>query len=497
MADKTYQELLAENDVLRMSLEEAEETLRAIGSGEVDAFVLSGPDGDKVFTLKDADQSYRHLVEAMNEGAATLIADGTIYYCNQRLADILQIPLEKLIGTTLGSYMTSEDQTIFADMLVRCIDKAAKKEFTLLKRDGGAATVTLSCGKLALYDYNGISVVISDITEQKHTEDELAKSEMIFNQFMNNSPSLIYIKDEKLRLLKISKNMEALLGKQSSELIGKDSYEHVPPEFAKSAIADDMKVLKDNKPVEREEIIKGRVYSTLKFPIHRGEGQPAYLAGFSIDITERKLAEDVIKSLLAEKDLILKEVHHRIKNNMSIIKSLLMLQAKDSKEPAAINTLNDAGNRIQSMMVLYDKLYQSPNFNEMSIKNYLPTLVDLIISNFPNSKAVRIDKNIDDFILDSMRLSTLGIIINELLTNIMKYAFADRADGLITVSALLKDNQVSIIIQDNGVGVPESVNVEKSTGFGLQLVMMLTKQLRGSIQIENVNGVKVTLKFEK
>src|SRR5512141_3321081 len=97
-ANRPREEILAENEELRLRLEEAEETLRAIGSGEVDAFVVSGPDGEQVFTLKGAEQPYRVLVETMNEGAANLAADGTILYCNNRLAAMLQTPLEKLLG---------------------------------------------------------------------------------------------------------------------------------------------------------------------------------------------------------------------------------------------------------------------------------------------------------------------------------------------------------------------------------------------------------------
>jgi len=109
---------------------------------------------------------------------------------------------------------------------------------------------------------------------------------------------------------------------------------------------------------------------------------------------------------------------------------------------------------------------------------------------------VRIEKKIDDFVLDVKRIQLLGIIINELLTNIMKYAVKGRSDALITLTAGIIDNHVSITIQDNGGGMPESVSFENSTGFGLQLVDMMTKQLGGVIKIERENGTKIVLGFD-
>jgi len=215
-----------------------------------------------------------------------------------------------------------------------------------------------------------------------------------------------------------------------------------------------------------------------------------------LDITERKLSEEKIKSLLAEKELILKEVHHRIKNNMNTIKSLLFLQADTLTDPSAVSALHDAENRVESMMVLYDKLYRSIDYHEISIKEYLPVLIDEIIDNFPNKGIVTIEKKIDDFTLDADTLFHLGIIVNELLTNMMKYAFAGMECGLITVSAGVKDNRAVFIIQDNGVGIPESVSFEKTTGFGLDLVKMLTDQIGGSIIIERGSGTRFVLEFD-
>jgi two-component sensor histidine kinase len=214
------------------------------------------------------------------------------------------------------------------------------------------------------------------------------------------------------------------------------------------------------------------------------------------NISDRKIAEELITTLLAEKELILKEVHHRIKNNMSAIASLLSLQAETLEIPEAKAALKDAESRVQSMMVLYSKLYQSVGFKSISVLDYLPPLIGDILENFPNGTSIRVDRRIEDFSLDSKVLQPLGIIINELLTNIMKYAFTGMALGVLTVSAALRGKTVHLSIEDNGHGMPESVDFENSPGFGLMLVGMLTKQLRGRIRIERGQGTRIVLEFE-
>jgi two-component sensor histidine kinase len=129
-----------------------------------------------------------------------------------------------------------------------------------------------------------------------------------------------------------------------------------------------------------------------------------------------KEAEGEIRLLLAEKELILKEVHHRIKNNMSTVASLLSLQATLSLERATVDALEEAVNRLRSMTTLYDVLYKAPRYTEILAKDYLPPLIDDIISNFPHSGSVKVVKRVDDFILGAKKLQPLGIIVNELLT---------------------------------------------------------------------------------
>jgi len=176
--------------------------------------------------------------------------------------------------------------------------------------------------------------------------------------------------------------------------------------------------------------------------------------------------------------------------------SLLSLQAESLEDPASVAALEVVKNRIQSMMMLYETLYKSANFTDISVKDYLPPLIDEILSNFPNAESVHIEKDMDDFVLGVKKLQPLGMILNELLTNIMKYAFGGGENGTITVTAKLLGQRVNIVVQDNGKGMPESVNFEKSTGFGMMLVGALTEQLGGTIKIERGNGTRIVLDFE-
>lgn len=209
----------------------------------------------------------------------------------------------------------------------------------------------------------------------------------------------------------------------------------------------------------------------------------------------RNQSEEKIQSLLEEKELILKEVHHRIKNNMNVVMALLMMQANSQDNEKAKNVLEDAGNRVRSMAILYDKLYQSDSKNEISLKLYIPSLLSEIASMFLIQAKVEIVTDIEDIILPPKLISPLGIILNELFTNAMKYAFLDRDNGVISVTASKKARRIFLLFQDNGNGFSNE-NTVNSTGFGMQLINILVKQLQGSFTLESNQGAKFTFEFD-
>ena len=328
------------------------------------------------------------------------------------------------------------------------------------------------------------------------TMETLRESEEKWRSLTEYSPDHMALLDRDATILFINHTVPGLT---KAQVIGSTFHDFTPKEYEQPTRECFGRVLQTGQPEELESTHRyadGTFQSFESYvgPVRRN-GEIVGLTVSSRDITERKRAEEKINALLEEKELLLREVHHRIKNNMNTLVSLLSLQSETMEDWKAVAALEDAKNRLQIMSVLYDKLYRTENLREMSIKHYLPALVDEIIDVFPNKASVQIETRIDDFVLGVKLLSPLGIIVNELLTNAMKYAFIGRDDGMITVSAAIKDQCATLVIEDNGNGIPETIDIENSSGFGLQLVGRLTKQIGGTIKIERENGTRFVLEF--
>jgi two-component sensor histidine kinase len=227
-----------------------------------------------------------------------------------------------------------------------------------------------------------------------------------------------------------------------------------------------------------------------------GDGAVIQVVCTFIDITERVLAEERVGRLLKEKELILKEAHHRIKNNMNALGSLLSLQSEAQSEPAVSAALGDAINRISSMMVLYDKLYRSGASGYLAIKDYLPDLIERIVGNFPKKIPIQIVTDIADVVIAANRLSAIGIIVNELITNSMKYAFAGRTEGTIRVRVEKAGQRVRLLFEDDGVGLPGAGAADTPKGFGMQLIAMLVEQIGGTLAFEGGSGAAFGIEFD-
>jgi len=216
-----------------------------------------------------------------------------------------------------------------------------------------------------------------------------------------------------------------------------------------------------------------------------------------IDISEQAKAESKINALLEEKQLLLREVHHRIKNNMNVAMSLLSIQSDNMEDPAAGAAIDDARGRMMSMLRIYEKLYRSDNFMQVSTREYLSDLLDMIRQQFVSSH-VTVDRDLDDFQMDSSVLFPLGIILNELITNAFKHAFPLGKEGRISVKLRLEgDNTAILSVSDDGVGLPADAPFGDSNGFGSLLVRSLVDQIHGSMDVESAagSGTRFSIRF--
>lgn len=166
------------------------------------------------------------------------------------------------------------------------------------------------------------------------------------------------------------------------------------------------------------------------------------------------------------------------------------------KNPEAASALQDAIALVQSLRVLYQKLLTSDEYEESSVRDYIESLVNSVVDVFPSKQKIRVEKRIADFRLDSKSLFALGIIINELLSNTLKYAFNDRDSGLITIVLDKDGNHVTLTVQDNGKGLPDGFDVNESQGFGLMMVTMLAQQFGGRFTMESRDGTRSVLEFD-
>ncbi len=215
-----------------------------------------------------------------------------------------------------------------------------------------------------------------------------------------------------------------------------------------------------------------------------------------VDITEAFHLKRELQTQLSEKVALLKEVHHRVKNNIANIESLLSLQAYSSTNEEVITALQDSIARVKSMRTLYDRLLVSEDYREISIKDYAESLIESLGDVFFREKNITIEKQISDFTIASTKAIHVGMIINEFMTNVFKYAFKDADSGTVRVSIEKSENLVTLTVHDNGVGFDENKDLAKSPGFGLTIVNMLVDQLKGTYSIVNDNGMKSVVQFK-
>ena len=337
----------------------------------------------------------------------------------------------------------------------------------------------------------GILVTTHPIQERKKMENALSESEEKYRTLFKETPDYTILLGIDGIILDVNKATINLAGLSKEELIGINFSELkiIPHEDMVLHLDKISALLKGEniKPFDSRFIDKnGNIRHVL---VHLKEvkknGNISYILGIASDITDQKIAANEIESSLKEKNLLLQEIHHRVKNNMQIISSLLNLQTQYVDEKEAINVLMESQNRVKSMAMIHEKLYLSNDLTNVNFVDYIQSLVlNLFYSYNTEDTWIKPILEIENVCLNMETAVPCGLIISELVSNSLKYAFPNERKGEILVSLKSVDDKYELIIRDNGVGLPEEIDFNNLETLGLLLVNNLTEQIDGELTIK-------------
>jgi PAS domain S-box-containing protein len=320
---------------------------------------------------------------------------------------------------------------------------------------------------------------------------------------LDNSSTVVFLKDMEGRYIMVNRRYEELFHVTRQTVVGKSDYNIFPREHADRFRQHDLLALEKGGPFEIEEFVPHddglHVYISVKFPLFTTEGKPYAVCGIATDITERKRAEEKIEASLKEKEILLREIHHRVKNNMQIISSLLELTSETTKDKKYMDMFRESQNRIDSMSLIHEKLYRSRDLAKIELNEYIRDLANALFqSRGVKTGTIVLNLNIENVQLGINHAIPFGLIINELITNSLKYAFPGDRKGEIKVSLhLMDENTIELIVSDNGVGIPYDVDFRKTGSLGLRLVTILVEnQLKGNIDMDRSKGTEFNIKFQ-
>jgi PAS domain S-box-containing protein len=339
--------------------------------------------------------------------------------------------------------------------------------------------------------------VSENIIELKKINDTLKVSEERYRSLVENSPIIIMTTDinEKIQFINFS-----LGGRSIEELIGESIYNFIAVDYHAMIREAHKKVFTTKKIVTYETEALDKDGSKIWFQTYVGPmligNEVVGLTVFTRDISERIESEEKIKKSLKEKEILLQEVHHRVKNNLQIISSILNLQTRSIKNPKFLDLIQETRYRIMSMSFIHDLLYQTTDFTNIDFSKYLQSITSNIMNTYTLNKNIDLKLDVESIFLNLDNAIPCGLIVNELITNVFKYAFPDDRKGEINIALKQINNKVVLSVADNGVGIKKQVDYKTTESLGFQLINSLVNQIDGDLAYENNNGTKFTVSFD-
>ena len=478
-----------------------------VGSMGVSRDITAAKRAEKELKLNE--EKYRAIYNQAYIGIALVDTDNDTYIdVNQRLCDMLGFSADELRKKTVHELRLPGDLSRLPagkEFIERGFERIID-EHRYGHKNGSVVIVNVTISlvrndeKKPLY----FVYVYEDLTPKRRAEEQIRLQAAKLNAVFESSSHMIWTIDRNLKLTSFNHNqaewikhyfgVQAYIGLSmgSGKMVSSEEQnifwnQKLAQTFEGSSQSFETSMEKDGEVMWREIFLN---------PIFDEHDRVVEVSCIANDITDKKRVDEQIRLSLKEKEVLLKEVHHRVKNNLQVISSILNLQSSYVKDRRVLEILLESQNRIKSMAFVHESLYQTKDFSNISFREY----VENISRNLVHSYAATDSPPVLNLDLDNIQLNLdtaipCGLIINELLTNSLKYAFTEGKKGKIDISIREKSGHITINIADNGKGLPREIDFRNTESLGLQLVVSLVEQINGKIRLDTKKGTKFTIEF--
>lgn len=334
----------------------------------------------------------------------------------------------------------------------------------------------------------------------KNSKELVEESEAQLRFISSNMIDLVTESNEAFEYKFVSNSSQPFLGYTSNDLIGNVFFNYIHHDDVEK-VKESVEKSIENRSSTRVECRYKKADGThiwvesIRKPIFNQNEFKGFICS-SRDMTQKKENERIIEDSLKEKEILLREIHHRVKNNLQIISSLLNLQSHYTKDEETLDVLMESKNRIRTMAIVHEELYRSPNLTNINFKEYLERLLsNLLYSYGVNGESIETRFDLEECDISIDTAIPCGLIINELITNSLKYAFPHGEGGKIEVSLKSHDGTYILKISDNGVGLDSNIEPENAETLGLQLVNSLVRQIDGTMELKRNSGTEFKISF--
>jgi len=461
--------------------------------------------------LEESEEEYRQLFE--HNPLPLFVTDQEtleILNVNQATLDHYGYEKEEMLNLNVKDIRPPEDVERVIRTFQDIVPVKKAGVFRHLKKDGTIMLMDITAIEINYKGRKARLALCNDVTEELQTREALEESEIKFRSIVESSPMGIYIYqlDDMDRLIFSGANPAAdrIQGIEHSQFIGLTLEEAFPGLTNTEIPSRFQEVCLSGKPWHSEQVDYEDDQISGAFEVYAFQTGQRAMSVMFLEITEKKKAaeallksEEQLRASLGEKEILLKEIHHRVKNNLQVISGLLDLQAHHIGDPTAREIYKESQNRVVTMALIHEELYQSANLSQVDFADYIRNLCEnLMISYGADKDRIKLDIRTEKTEMVADTAIPCGLIINELITNSLKHAFPGERSGTISLSfKQLKNKDFQLTVSDDGVGIPEDVDITRTNTLGMQLVTVLVGQLGGTLKVKRRDGIRFTIRFKE